>query len=108
MFLLSPTGSPKGDIGIISVRPSVRPFVRPKPFLRNYWIDFLDTWYDDRPISEDDARHFCFTKKFKMAAKWPIFVQKSTFCYLICWLLHIASSFKVIIGSLTCRFSSCY
>ena len=85
-FIIPLRSTPKWNLRIGLVRQSVRPSVCPGSDLRNYWMDFLDTWYDGRPISRDDARHFLFLKKFKMADLCPFLCRNRTF-----WLVTLQS-----------------
>ena len=77
---LSPTGSPEGDIGIVSVRPFVHSSVHPSPAIPQKPLHgfswYLVGWSDDRPISEHYARHCSFLKKyfFQFDYKFYIFV----------------------------------
>ena len=47
--------------------------------LRPYWMDVLETWHDERPISPIDARHLRILKKFKMADLCPLLCRYWTF-----------------------------
>ena len=55
----------KGDL---RVAPSVRLGSDPL----NYWMDFLDTWLDDRPICPIDSRLF------------RILMQMANYCMFLC------------------------